>query len=576
LKYLRPILTPPTFKDDEQTRLARLLNNILLILIALNLIDMLLLLIYAPETLPTFWTNGVLLGLNLISFWMIRRGWVNAGSLLLCVPFWVLATYYYAISGGVTSPGFGLLALLIIFGGILLGARGAVVFGALCVITGIGLYVAGNNGLLTLAEAPATPSRLFATQTTIFVSLTVMMALGSRNVAHALTRARTGEKTLAERNQQLQQEIVERERAQREQARIAAVLEATSDFAGFANMQGKTLYLNRAGRKLMGFTDDEDVSAITISDYHPPEITEMIVNQAVPSAAREGTWSGETILRTRNRGEIPVSQVLIAHRDNNGRMEFLSTIMRDLSERKQAEQTRLELALQKERVELFKEFLSNISHDLKTPLTVINTSLELLKRTQDPERQREKMDNIEQQTVLLEKYIQDLLVLSRLDHAPELSLAPTDLNQMLNEIRARLAPAFEDKMMTLKLELDAAIPRVLADHQELYRALTNLVENAVQYTPNGGSVMVQTSLDDNKVIARISDTGIGIAAKDLAHIFDRFYRAEDARQLRVKGTGLGLAIVKRIVEIHHGDIEVESTPGVGTAFRVSLPIHRAA
>ena len=115
------------------------------------------------------------------------------------------------------------------------------------------------------------------------------------------------------------------------------------------------------------------------------------------------------------------------------------------------------------------------------------------------------------------------------------------------------------------------IPNVLGDEDELYRALGNLVENAVNYTLSEGSVTVQSFTRDSLVVTEISDTGIGISGQELPHIFERFFRAEEARHVVSNGTGLGLAIVKRIVDIHNGTIEVESTPGVGTTFRVCLP-----
>jgi signal transduction histidine kinase len=102
--------------------------------------------------------------------------------------------------------------------------------------------------------------------------------------------------------------------------------------------------------------------------------------------------------------------------------------------------------------------------------------------------------------------------------------------------------------------------------------MVNLVENAIKYTPEMGSVVVRTRLDDTMIITEITDTGIGINQDDLLHIFDRFFRANAARSVDIPGTGLGLAIVKRIVDMHSGRIEVESTPGKGSLFRVLLPL----
>src|SRR4051812_19607521 len=114
LESLCEWFSPPIFSDEEQTRLAGLLHWMLLALIAANLFDMLVLVIFAPETLPTFWLNGAFLAVTLICFWMMRSGWVHGGGFLLCLTFWVLLVTYVAESGGVSSPAFGLFAIVII------------------------------------------------------------------------------------------------------------------------------------------------------------------------------------------------------------------------------------------------------------------------------------------------------------------------------------------------------------------------------------------------------------------------------------------------------------------------------
>lgn len=250
------------------------------------------------------------------------------------------------------------------------------------------------------------------------------------------------------------------------------------------------------------------------------------------------------------------------HLGADGSIEYISTIIRDLAERERAEQQRLDF---------FKEFLGNVSHDLKTPLTIINNSHYLLPRLDSPEKQQSQIDLIKGQVSLLDKYIQDLLTLSQLDNLPEISLLPLDLNLMLKDLQAHLNSIARARNISIQLKLDAALPLTHGDQQALYRALTNLVENATNYTPAGGSVTLRTFTDDSNVVVQVSDTGIGIRPEELPHIFERFYRSKEAQQVRSGGTGLGLAIVKRIIDIHNGRIEVESTPGAGTAFRIWLP-----
>jgi signal transduction histidine kinase len=126
------------------------------------------------------------------------------------------------------------------------------------------------------------------------------------------------------------------------------------------------------------------------------------------------------------------------------------------------------------------------------------------------------------------------------------------------------------------LQADESLPEISADAYEFERALVNLVENAIHYTPQGGTVRISATAKDGKVQIAIQDTGIGVKEEDKDAIFDRFFRSEGARRLRPSGTGLGLAIVKRIVEIHGGSICLESTIGQGSRFSITMPMEKKA
>jgi two-component system phosphate regulon sensor histidine kinase PhoR len=258
--------------------------------------------------------------------------------------------------------------------------------------------------------------------------------------------------------------------------------------------------------------------------------------------------------------------------DEAGTVIGIIGVTQDITDRKESEERGLELALQKERISLMTEFLGNISHDMKTPLSVMNTSLYLLEQLDEPEQRARKIETIREQAALMERFIQDMLTISRLDYAPTWDMQPVDLNGVLRTIQAQLQPTAEHNELSLVLDLDVNLPPTVGDHDELNRMLVNLIENAVQYTPAHGSVMVQTGFDDDAIRVEISDTGIGINENELPMIFGRFYRADSARKSRKNGTGLGLAIVKRIVEIHQGEITVNSEVGRGTTFLLRLPV----
>ncbi len=246
----------------------------------------------------------------------------------------------------------------------------------------------------------------------------------------------------------------------------------------------------------------------------------------------------------------------------------------DITDRKQAETHRLDLALEKEKLELLRQFIGNVSHDLKTPLANINTSLYLLGRSSDPKNQRDKLDAIKAQTDRLESLIQNLLTISRLDYIPRLEFQPVNVQDLLNELAEQFRAPIEKKHLRTDLNCDPAVGPVLADRSELIRALGNLVENAVLYTPEEGSVTISAAQNSDHITITISDTGIGIDRADLPYIFNRFYRSNQARTVVGTGSGLGLAIVKKVIDMHDGDISVESAVGQGTTFRVILPVMR--
>ncbi len=242
----------------------------------------------------------------------------------------------------------------------------------------------------------------------------------------------------------------------------------------------------------------------------------------------------------------------------------------DIQKRKEAEAQALELALQKERNAMLTDFMSSITHDLKTPLSVIRTSLYLLERMVDAEKRKARIDLIESQVAFLDRSLQDILTISRLDYAPALERSPVDLRPMLHAAQMQLAQAAERKGLALNFIVDPDLPAVNGDSDELARVLTNLIENAINYTAHG-SVTVRAEGRGNNLCIEVIDTGMGISGAEIERIFNRFYRTEFARQTHDGGTGLGLAIVQRVVDMHDGTIEVESIEGAGSTFRVLLP-----
>lgn len=247
-----------------------------------------------------------------------------------------------------------------------------------------------------------------------------------------------------------------------------------------------------------------------------------------------------------------------------------------LINRQRAEQARLELAVEREKLELLRTFIANVTHDLKTPLAVIKTSAYLLNLVPEMENHQSRLAVIEHQTNQLEHLIQNLLMMSRLDYLPQLDIQPIDVNQLVKKLMMHMQPSFERHELEIQLDLDAGALPIEAAETELYRAFMNLVENAIHYTPSGGKIRVQTRQSPDTLTIEVADTGVGIGDTELPYIFERFYRTEDAQEKVKSGTGLGLAIVKRVVELHYGEIVVTSELGKGTTFQIVLPLARQA
>ena len=230
----------------------------------------------------------------------------------------------------------------------------------------------------------------------------------------------------------------------------------------------------------------------------------------------------------------------------------------------QAAYSRTEAALASQR-----RFTADASHELRTPLTTIRGNAGLLQQveTMSPEDRRESVAQIVGEAERMSRLIQGLLVLARADAGQRLAREPVALAPLVEEV-ARQAE-FLARGVEVSLEQVAEV-EVLGDRDYLKQLLLILVDNATKYTPTGGRVTLSACVADGLVALRVADTGVGISPEDLPHIFERFYRADRARQSG--GTGLGLAIAKWIVDEHRGRIDVDSEVGRGSTFTVRLPL----
>lgn len=223
-----------------------------------------------------------------------------------------------------------------------------------------------------------------------------------------------------------------------------------------------------------------------------------------------------------------------------------------------------------------REFVANVSHELKTPLTSIQGFAQaLLDGTADSDASREQAAQvIFTESGRMHRLVLDLLDLARLDSGTaDITMSPVNMPMLLNSIAEKFSPQLQRRGVNIEVTVSPNLPTVLADGDRMAQVFTNLVDNALKFTPRGGLITLQASNKNNEMLISVTDTGAGIPKEVQAHIFGRFYQADPARRGgEYHGAGLGLAIAHEIVQAHSGRISVRSKLGEGATFEVSLPL----
>jgi signal transduction histidine kinase len=222
------------------------------------------------------------------------------------------------------------------------------------------------------------------------------------------------------------------------------------------------------------------------------------------------------------------------------------------------------------------QFVADASHEMRTPLAVIKSHAELLLHSPDHtiENESTRIASIIKESTRLSNLVAKLLLLARSDsNQVEIESRPIQIMELVENVVGQFQPIAELKNIDLTMQSSDVI-EILGDKERIVQLLVILLDNAIKYTPEGGTIMVGVHKKYNAAEIVVKDTGIGISSEDLPHIFDRFYRADKARAGKDRGTGLGLAIAKWIVEKHSGSIRAESTTGAGSMMVVTLPLKK--
>jgi signal transduction histidine kinase len=221
----------------------------------------------------------------------------------------------------------------------------------------------------------------------------------------------------------------------------------------------------------------------------------------------------------------------------------------------------------------YRNFVHNVSHELKTPLTVIQGHANKMSDAPDDrEGWQASCRIISDEAKRLTQLVDNLLTLARLE-SPNFTLdrAPLNFGALLEDAILQLSDLAEKRQLALSLELSPGLPRIDGDRARLKQVVLNLLDNALKYTPAGGSVTVTVRAEASRLVCAVQDTGEGISPDDLPYIFDKLYRARRAKGRPVEGSGLGLTIAQQIVRAHGGDLTVQSELGSGSTFTLTLP-----
>lgn len=353
---------------------------------------------------------------------------------------------------------------------------------------------------------------------------------------------------------------------------LRTLIDSTPDYIFIKNTEGRFVISNEAHARAANTTPSQLIGK-TAFDVFPPNLAEQFHAddlEIIKSGQQLLNLERTTVDSQGNFKTVLTSKVPLRSRD--GQVTGLVGISRDITERKLVERQALELTAERERMKVLQRFIGDLSHDFRTPLTIINNSVYLLRKLTDPERQQSQLDKLEAQVMRMDELLGDLLKLDYLVHGESpFVFKPQDVNAIVREVVAVLEVSAAERGQKISFAPGPDLPAVLADYNQLKQCVASVIENAVHYTPDDGTITVQTTREGQRVMIRVEDTGIGIADEDQAHIFEPFYRADQARSTTNGRSGLGLAIAKRIIEAHKGSIEFQSRVGEGSIFVIWLP-----
>jgi PAS domain S-box-containing protein len=353
------------------------------------------------------------------------------------------------------------------------------------------------------------------------------------------------------------------------------ILQAIPDLVYQVSLDGKLLRWNRKLEEVTGYDADE-LMCKDVMDFFPPA-AQHIHAESMRRKVERGYDEVESVLKTKDGREILFQWIGAALKDESGRVVGIVGTARDVTERRELEDR---IKAQNQRLtqlaQLKNTFVNAVSHELRTPLTSIRGYAEFLEdRIGGPltPMQDEFVHHIALGTRRLARLVDDLLDFARLEAGTfRLARETIEVRDLVDDVVSSLQP----QALAMQVPLTVALPPdevwLCADPQRVEQVLTNLIHNALKFTPAGGQVSVTLRVEGDDALISVADTGVGIAPEHQGHIFEKFFQVSHASPSGIGGSGLGLFIAKSLVEAHGGHIGLESAAGRGSRFWFALPL----
>ncbi len=340
---------------------------------------------------------------------------------------------------------------------------------------------------------------------------------------------------------------------QSEKEKVETIVRYMTDGVLAFDKSGSIIHINPAAISLLNIPDIENKTFDELFRTHKISLGQIMYFKHFSATERVINHNGKEI------------SAYFAPFKTDNKSGGVVVVLRDITEREKLDKSR-------------KEFVANVSHELRTPLTTVKSYTETLSdlvydNNYDKDMFTSFLKVINGETDRMTRLVKDLLLLSSLGHtANEETYEDIDISFLTANIVEKLQHRAREKRQTLTYEPVNSLPLFHGNSDRIEQVITNIITNAIKYTPQDGSILVTTIHVFDSITIKIKDTGIGIPEKDLEHIFERFYRVDKARSREMGGTGLGLAIAKEIIEAHKGSISIKSKPNSGTEVMIKLPV----